>query len=296
MRKLSILSICRLLLVLTVLVCTVLIGCSSRETDQFSGKRAFKHVQAQCEIGPRPPGSEALRATGDYIIRDLRDLGWEVRTQDFAKEGVDLRNIIAIRGEGPVVLLGAHYDTRPIADREPGDHKPPVMGANDGASGVAVLLELARVLDIEAIEHQIWLVFFDAEDSGDIGEWGWSVGAWHLANSLTIRPAYVIIVDMVGDADQQLYWEWSSTRWLQEKVWGIADELGYGSAFIPRYKHSIIDDHTPFLYYDIPAIDIIDFDYPYWHTRHDTLDKVSSDSLERVGRVLETLLEREPDE
>ena len=288
----------RLLIVLVVIVvtCFIPMGCSSGETDQFSGKRAFKHVQAQCKIGPRPPGSEALRATGDYIIRHLRDLGWEVRTQEFTKEGVNLRNIIAIRREGPAVILGAHYDTRPIADREPSDRKPPVMGANDGASGVAVLLEIARVLNIEAIEHQVWLVFFDAEDSGNIGEWGWSIGAWHLANSLTIRPDYVVIVDMVGDIDQQIYWEWSSTRWLQEKVWGIADELGYSSVFIPRYKHSVIDDHTPFLYYDIPAIVIIDFDYPYWHTSHDTEDKVCSDSLERVGRVLETLLESGSDE
>jgi len=289
-------AISRLLIVLVVMTCFMPMGCSSEETDQFSGKRAFKHVQAQCKIGPRPPGSEALRVTGDYIIRHLRDLGWEVRTQEFIKEGVDLRNIIAIRGEGPVVILGAHYDTRPIADREPSDRKPPVMGANDGASGVAVLLEIARVLNIEDIEHQVWLVFFDAEDSGNIGEWGWSVGAWHLANSLTIRPAYVVIVDMVGDVDQQLYWEWSSTRWLQEKVWRIADELGYSSVFIPRYKHNVIDDHTPFLHYDIPAIDIIDFDYPYWHTNHDTEDKVCSESLERVGRVLETLLETRSDE
>ena len=281
---------------LGVLICGLVLGCSSGDADRFSGKRAFKHVQAQCEIGPRAPGSEALRATGKYIIRNLRDLGWEVRTQDFEKDGIGLRNIIGIKGEGPVVMLGAHYDTRPFADREPSDYKPPVMGANDGASGVAVLLELARALDVDAVQQQVWLVFFDAEDSGDIGEWGWSIGAWHLASSLTIRPAYVIIVDMVGDADQQLYWEWSSTRWLQEKVWEVADDLGYGSVFIPQYKHSIIDDHIPFLRYDIPAIDIIDFDYPYWHTSHDTEDKISAESLERVGRVVETLLEGPSDE
>lgn len=284
------------LLLIAALVSLVPIGCSSEDSDEFSGKRAYRHVAAQCRIGPRPPGSDALHRTGDYIIRYVRDLDWEVRTQEFQKDGVDLRNIIAIKGEGSVVILGAHYDTRPVADREPSDHRPPVMGANDGASGVAVLLELARSLDVEAVQHQVWLVFFDAEDSGNIGEWGWSVGAWHLASSLTIRPAYVIIVDMVGDADQQLYWEWSSTRWLQEKVWDIAEGLGYGSVFIPEYRHSIIDDHVPFLHYDIPAIDIIDFDYPYWHTSQDTEDKVSAESLERVGRVVETLLEEQRDE
>ena len=99
---------------------------------------------------------------------------------------------------------------------------------------------------------------------------------------------------MVGDADQQIYWEWSSSRWLQEHVWGIAEDLGYGSVFISEYKHSVIDDHTPFLRHEIPAIDIIDFDYPYWHTSQDTEDKVSAESLERVGRVLEALLEEQP--
>ena len=98
-------AVSRLLIVLVVMTCFMPLGCSSEETDQFSGKRAFKHVQAQCKIGPRPPGSEALRVTGDYIIRHLRDLGWEVRTQEFIKEGVDLRNIIAIRGEGPVIIV-----------------------------------------------------------------------------------------------------------------------------------------------------------------------------------------------
>jgi len=279
---------------LALTLCSLGAACSDDKANSFSGTRAYRHVRAQCKLGPRPPGSDAGRRAGEYIIKNLQETNWDVRTQEFEEHETDLRNIIGVKGEGPVVILGAHYDTRPIADREPGDRKPPVMGGNDGASGVAVLLELARTLDVEKSEHQVWLAFFDAEDSYGIGDWEWSVGAWHLADSLTIRPSYAIIVDMVGDADQQLYWEWSSTRWLQEQVWDIAHDLGYEAQFVAEYRHSIIDDHLPFLYHDIPAIDIIDFDYPYWHTSQDTEDKVSPESLERVGRVLETLLEGEP--
>ena len=249
-------------------------------------------MAAQCKFGPRIPGSRASEATGDYIIRELEAQEWEVRTQEWKYDRVPLRNIVGVKGQGAVVLVGAHYDTRPVADRDPLRRDLPVLGANDGASGTAVLLELARALDAEKLGVQVWLAFFDAEDSGDIRKWPWSVGAAHLADSLTVRPEYVVIVDMVGDADQQLFWEWSSTRSLQERVWALADELGYGDVFVPEYRYRIIDDHWPFLELSIPAIDIIDFDYPYWHTIEDTPDKISAQSLERVGRVVEALLER----
>ncbi|MDI7275078.1 MAG: M28 family peptidase, partial [Anaerolineae bacterium] len=121
--------------------------------------------------------------------------------------------------------------------------------------------------------------------------WPWSVGARHLADTLTDPPAFVIVVDMVGDTDQQLYWEVSSTPWLRQRLWSLAEELGYGQFFTPSEKHHLADDHTPFLERGIPAVDIIDFDYPPWHTTADTPDRVSAASLERVGRVVECLLE-----
>lgn len=283
-----------LLILLLSLSLVSLAACQDSE-KQFAGERALAHVKAQCDLGPRPAGSEASVRTAQYIARVLRRNGWEVEHQEFAHRGLRLQNVIAKKGHGPIILLGTHYDTRPVADRDPTDRSQPVMGANDGASGVAVLLELARVLGSPATDQaEIWLAFFDAEDRGELGGWQWSVGAQHMANQLSTRPAYVLVVDMVGDTDQRIYYEWASSLWLQEKVWRIAADLGYGEHFVPRHCCSIIDDHRPFLQQNIPAALIIDFDYPYWHTRHDTLDKVSARSLQRVGDVLETLLEGEP--
>ena len=260
---------------------------------QFSGSRAYEHVLTQTKFGPRPTGSDASRQTAEYIAAQLQESGWQVHFQEFTYRGVDARNVIAVAGEGPVVILGAHFDTRMLADRDPDPdgRSQPVLGANDGASGVAVLLELGRVLDIELVGKQIWLVFFDAEDNGGISDWEFIAGSRYMADNLETIPEYVIIVDMIGDADQQIYMEQNSSPDLLTKVWSVAAELGYGDFFIGEYKYSMLDDHTPFLQRGIPALDIIDFDYPYWHTTQDTADKVSPESLERVGRVLQTLLE-----
>jgi Zn-dependent M28 family amino/carboxypeptidase len=257
----------------------------------FDGQRAYQHALAQCEQGPRPSGSEAGWATGDYIIQQLEKAGWKVTTQEFDYRGVKIRNILGQQGEGPPMILGAHYDTRRLADQDPHDPGQPVPGGNDGASGVAVLLELAHTLNPKMLHNEVWIAFFDAEDNGGLDGWPWSVGATYMAEHLTIRPEAVIVVDMVGDADQQLYQERNSNRALVEQIWTLAAHLGYDEQFIPRYKWSMTDDHTPFLQHGIPAVDIIDFDYPYWHTVEDTCDKVSPESLERVGRVLEEWLE-----
>ena len=263
--------------------------------NRFSGQRALGHVEALCEFGPRPVGSEANLEAGDYIARTLEAYGWTVEFQEFGYRGERVRNIIGKRGSGPVVVLGTHYDTRSVTDRDPVDRSGAVLGANDGGSGTAVLLELARVLDRSATDEvEIWLAFFDASDQGELSAWPWCVGAREMANTLAVRPEYVLVIDMVGDADQQFYYEWSSSLWLLEKVWRLAEEKGYGAHFTPEYRHQLEYDHTPFFQWGIPAAVVIDFDYPYWHTQHDTLDKVSADSLQRIGDVLETLLEQEP--
>ncbi len=266
----------------------------ARLTRQFDGERAYRHVAAQVALGPRPTGSEANRQTAAYIAEHLAGLGWQVEYQDFVYRGTSGRNIIARAGQGPVVILAAHYDTRRQADRDPdpAQRGQPVLGANDGASGVAVLLELARVLRPARLPYEVWLVFFDAEDNGGLDGWEFIVGSTYMANTLRIRPAMVIVVDMIGDADQQIYQERTSTRALVDRIWAVAAELGYADFFIPTEKYSIIDDHTPFLRLGIPAADLIDFDYPYWHTTQDTLDKVSPASLERVGRVLQAFLQQ----
>ena len=284
---------------LLVLVASLaLVGCDSSGRD-FSGARARKHVEHLCSLGPRPVGSEASTQGLAYISDVLLERGWEVEEQRFAFKGKYLTNVIAKKGHGPLIILGTHHDTRPLSDRDPADRSRPVMGANDGGSGVGVLLELGRVLDSKATDHtEIWLVFFDGEAHNNIEGWPWNVGASHFVDGLLSdrgeRPEYTIIVDMVGDTDQRIHYEWSSTLWLQEKIWDIAAEQGYGAHFIREHKYRIIDDHSPFVLRGMPAALIIDFDYPYWHTRQDTLDKVSADSLQRVGLVLETLLEREP--
>lgn len=259
----------------------------------FDGRGAYRHVQAQMKIGTRPTGSEGSRRTAEYISKVLRENGWTVEYQSFTYRGATGRNIIARAGQGPVAIIGAHYDTRLYADNDPEtrNRRQPVPGANDGASGAAVLLELSRSLDKTKLKNEVWLAFFDAEDNGRINGWDFIAGSTHMAQNLAIDPAFVVIADMVGDKDLQLYKEKNSTPALVDRLWGIAADLGYSATFQPTAKYSMIDDHTPFLRAGIPAADIIDFDYPYWHTTADTIDKVAPESLKRVGRVIEVLLE-----
>lgn len=259
----------------------------------FNGDLAYQQLLAQTAIGPRPTGSEAGWATGDYIIAELERMGWQVETQEFLFNGVKGRNVVGRLGSGPIIILGAHYDTRPAADQDPDPAKRGewIEGANDGASGVAVLLELARTLEADKLQHEVWLAFFDAEDRGRLDGWPFSVGARQMAESLTTAPEGVVVVDMIGDADQNIYLEGNSTPALREEIWAVAGELGYENHIIPQPRHTIIDDHIPFLERGIAAVDMIDFDYPYWHTVADTADKVAPASLERVGRTLEVWLE-----
>ena len=265
----------------------------------FSGDQAMIYAQTQMSFGPRITGTLAHREMGDWLIQELHDSGWDVLIQPFRPlAGVEARNIIAVQGSGPVIILGAHYDTRMIADSDPApdNRSKPVPGANDGASGVAVLLELARVLDVSNTDYTICLAFFDAEDNGRIPGWDWILGSRYFADSLDTldrcqAPQYTIIVDMVGDADQRILWEPNSDRNLTEAIWSVAAQLGYGEWFILEPARPLVDDHTPFLEAGYTAIDIIDFAYPYWHTVEDTLDKLGAESLQRVGATLEVWLE-----
>ena len=260
----------------------------------FDGDSAYQSVVSQTEFGFRPSGSDAGWATGDWIVAQLQEADWLVETQEFTYLGTRCRNIIGRMpgsNSDPVVLLGAHYDTRRQADQDPHHPEEPVMGANDGASGTAVLIELAHVLEPDKIPYQVWLAFFDAEDNGRLDGWNWIVGSSYMAAQLAVRPEFVIIVDMIGDADQQIFYEHNSDPELMVSIWQIAADLGFGDTVIPEYRHSMLDDHTPFAQLGIPAVDMIDFDYPYWHTTADTADKVSAESLKRVGLTVETFLE-----
>lgn len=287
----------------------------SREKRVFDGEAAYQHVLAQCELGPRPTGSAAAAETRAYIASQLAAEGWSVITQTFTYKGVQVTNVVGRTGKGPIALVGAHYDTRRSADADPDPRKraEPVLGANDGASGVAVLLELARSLALDELEYEVVLAFFDAEDNGNLDGWDWIVGSSYMARqwaegnppwgghadaadteageTAVSLPAFMILLDMVGDADQQFFMERNSSPGLTRELWMLAHELGHDEAFVPDYKWSITDDHLPFLAQGVEAVDIIDFDYEYWHTTQDTPDKVAPESLERVGRVVETFLE-----
>jgi Zn-dependent M28 family amino/carboxypeptidase len=276
---------------LTLLTLALLAGCGGTPLT-FSGEEAYRQAAAQTAFGPRPTGTEPGWATGDYIIERLEELGWKTEAQITEFRGVKLRNIVGRAGTGPVIIVGAHYDTRPHADLDPVNPDQWILGANDGASGAAVLLELARVLDKAALDNEVWLTFFDAEDRGDLDGWPFSVGASYMAENLTVTPQAVIVLDMVGDRDQQFYFERNSDPDLLADLWEIAADLGYQDQFIRQVKWSIIDDHAPFAALGLPAVDVIDFDYPAWHTSGDTLDQISAESLERIGRVMEVYLER----
>jgi Zn-dependent M28 family amino/carboxypeptidase len=171
-------------------------------------------------------------------------------------------------------------------DADVANQTMPVPAANDGASGVAVLLELARSLPKNTVP--VWLVFFDAEDNGDIQGWDWILGSREFVRNNPVTPRAVVVVDMIGDADLNIQRERNSNSGIMNEIWDVAKELGYDDRFLPGYKWSMIDDHTPFLEAGIPAVDIIDFDYPYWHTMQDTPDKVSAESLKAVGETLRT--------
>jgi Zn-dependent M28 family amino/carboxypeptidase len=265
-------------------------------SEPFDGQRALEHVEKQVAFGPRTVGSSGHAKVQEWMRAELSASGWDTRIQSAEMLGHPIQNVIAYRGDGqPKIILAAHYDTRMVADNDPDPAKmtDPVLGANDGASGVAVLLELGRVLPKDSLP--IWLVFFDAEDNGRIEGWDWILGSRAFVDELNFRPEAVVIVDMIGDADQNIYIERNSNPELVKEIWGIAAELGYEKNFIPEPKYSILDDHTPFLQAGIPAIDIIDFDYPHYHTANDTVDKVSAESLAAVGNTLQEWIIRRSD-
>jgi Zn-dependent M28 family amino/carboxypeptidase len=255
----------------------------------FDGARAYSDVQAQVGFGPRIPGTDGHARAVEWMRSELVEAGWQVEILESEALGNPIRNLVAKRSDAsPEIILGAHYDTRIYADSDPdpANHTQPVPGANDGASGVAVLLELARTLPSESAN--VWLVFFDAEDNGRIPGWDWILGSREFVVNGPLQPQAVVIVDMIGDADLNIYKEQNSDPALTDAVWSVAASLGYSDRFIPDHKYSMTDDHIPFLEAGIPAIVIIDFDYPYWHTVADTPDKVSPQSLEAVGKTLWT--------
>ncbi len=272
-------------------------GCDGLESRTFSGPKAFSLAQEFLEFGPRVSGTDANRQAGDWIAQELEKEGWKAVPDEGVYMDTPVRNIAGEKGNGPIIILGAHYDSRRCADQPQGGCAEPVLGADDGGSGVVVLLELARTLEMDWKNQQIWLVFFDAEDNGHLDGWDWIAGsrqfALHVKDAMAAGSEFqaMILLDMVADADQQFYFEGNSDPVLREKIWSTARGLGFEKFFIPSLKYTMLDDHIPFRDLGVPSIDIIDFDYPYWHTTEDTLDKISAESLGRVGRTVEVWVE-----
>lgn len=278
-------------ILLTFQIILVFYGCTPMDRiPEFDGDRAYAHVEKQVSFGPRYVGSDGHKDVQDWIENQLIENGWQVESQPFDFYGIEGNNIIASRDSESLneewIIIGAHYDTRIFADEDPDPAKrdQPVIGANDGASGAGILLELSRVLP-ELSNAKVWMVFFDAEDNGYIRNYDWIAGSTYFVEQLELYPDKVIVVDMVGDSDQNIYFEITSDRDLASQIWRTAENLGIES-FVHEGKYAILDDHTPFLREGISTTNIIDFDYPYWHTTQDTLDKISPISLDNVGDVL----------
>ena len=281
------------------------IGCQSR-IPVFNGNAAFTHLVAQCDFGPRNPGSVGHQKALDYFLNVLTTLADTVSTQSFteimprSKQKVEMHNIIAQFNPKAKkqIMISAHWDTRPWGDRSLSIMRKdqPILGANDGASGVAILLELAKVLHDNPQKIGVNLVLFDAEDFGSSGDsWSYCKGSQYFAKNLPITlPEYAINLDMVGDANLEIYIERISYKQnpsLVLDLWGLAEELKL-SGFKKMAKYSIFDDHVP-LYElaGIPAVDIIDFDYPdektnYHHTYNDIVENCSPESLRQVGTLM----------
>ena len=262
----------------------------------FNAKRAFAYLEKQCEFGPRVPGTTIHQETGSYLFTELEKYADEVVFQPFEfrhqDRTIQMNNILARFGDdsGETILLAAHWDTRPFADQDPdiANRNTPILGANDGASGVAVLLEVARVLKSRPPPIQVIIVLFDGEDYGRTVSTMF-LGSTHFAENMAGWKAdFGILLDMVGDRTLELPMEgysWNAARDLTEAIWRRAEELGL-PAFQRRLGPAIMDDHLPLIQSGLPTIDIIDFDYPYWHTVEDTPDKCSAESLAVVGRLV----------
>lgn len=275
-----------------------LIGCS-QPGPAFDADRAFADLVKQTEFGPRVPGTVGHDKCSEWLrvqLGVMADTLIEQRFQGLPPgyfDSVPMVNYIGRFGRrsSKRILLCAHWDTRPFADMDPDSarRRHSFAGANDGASGVALLLEVARALRAQTPSVGVDIALFDGEDAGQHGqETGWCLGSRYFAAHLPAEYKWAILVDMVGDRDLQIFKEGYSVRYapaLVEKVWKAAAEIGE-TAFRPERENDIFDDHIPLLQKGVPAIDIIDIRYPHWHTSQDTPDKCAPSSLASVGRVL----------
>ncbi len=293
----------------TILAATLIAGLSSAAgasrqdaVQTFDGGRALAHAEAMVAMGPRALGSEALERNRVYIEEDLRALGLEAIRDAFIADTplgpVEMANILADvpaaagSADARILLLAGHFDTKLFEGVE-------FVGANDGASSAAILLELARVLVVHPPPLPVRLVFFDGEEA--VVQWTDSdstYGSRHLVSRWLDEGKLdeigaLVLFDMIGDADLRVPKEVNSTAWLTEVIWSAARQAGHGEQF-PDDVQAILDDHLPFLAAGVDAVDLIDFNYGpgnrYWHAPFDTADKLGAGSFQIVGETVLTAL------
>jgi glutaminyl-peptide cyclotransferase len=275
---------------------------------EFDGAAAFRYIETQVAFGPRVPGTEPHRRMAEWLETELRARADTVVVQRWVhvttkRDSLPLANFVArFNPSAPQRLLFlAHWDSRPTADAPASpDSTVPVPGANDGGSGVALLLGVADVLQRAPPAVGVDLLFVDGEDYGDFTGTPTDVligSRYYAANQVPgPAPLYAVLFDLVADKDLQIYQEGNSLVGAPEVVslvWETARRVGHGGTFIDTPRHTLIDDHLELQKAGLRAIDVVDFDYPAWHTPGDTIDKVSAASLQIVGDVAMALVRRE---
>ncbi len=274
----------------------LLCAAASLSAASFSGLTALEYTRKATAFGPRPPGSAAIQKLQAFLVIELRKSGCQVTEDPFTgatpKGPLPMKNILCrFPGtSGKAVVFTGHYDTKLFPGRN-------FVGANDGGASTGLLMALAQALAGQPRKDDVYIVLFDGEEA--IGEWSETDGihgSRHLAarwaKDGTLRRIKALInVDLIGDANLGILYEANSNRTLMNLVWTVAEDLGYRKYFLDS-RGAIEDDHMPFVRAGVPAIDLIDFDYPAWHTDQDTIDKVSARSLQVVGDVLLGVLKR----
>ena len=280
--------------------------------EDFAGSRALESAGRQMAFGARATATQSNLEMGGWLIEQLTGAGWDVVIQQFsAGQVVNGRNLIAIRTPEqppaataptsfPVGILTTHYDTRLAADGDPNpdNQTSPAPGANNGASGVAVLLELARTLDVNATGHTICLAFFDGDANDGLPGWQGRLGSSHFARTVAqdvqrcAAPTFVVALDQAGGDDARFRRNPDSDPALSAAVWAQADSLGYGDTFLAEDAPTTVNAHTPFQESGVPTALITDVGYVAGATLADTMDRLSEQTLLRVGRTLEAWLER----
>lgn len=284
---------------------------SLTENLLFSGDNAFRLAERQLSFGPRVPGTKAHSECYEWLRDSLEATGAKLTVQNatlttFDGTKIPMRNIFGQFNPeaSDRILLLAHWDCRPWADQDPhpDNHTKPVAGANDAASGVAVLLELARVIGESSTTKGIDILFADAEDWGTEGDDdSWALGTRYFAQNPPVQdysPSGAILLDMVGAPDATFmreYFSEKSNSSLADRIWAKGASLGYGKYFVNRLGSAVTDDHVELIKAGIPAIDIIDYRdgsgfFSAWHTVSDTMEAISPVTLEAVGHTLESLL------